>query len=236
MHNVKLLASILDGKIVPPGGTFSFNEYVGQRTPERGFKEGYAIVGGLFLPSIGGGVCQAATTVYDTAFYAGLPSSSGRTTRSTSRTTRWAWTRRSTGPAPTCKFKNDTDYGILIKAWADAATMTVSFYSTPNGRKVEKIGGRASSSFTEPGERYILKKGLRRRHEGEDGRGRAGLLGHRQPRRAQQERQGPRPRRLHVASTTPEDTIYRVGPEHARSTATDREPARGPRPPAAHLT
>ena len=33
MHNVKLLASILDGKIVPPGGTFSLNEYVGQRTP-----------------------------------------------------------------------------------------------------------------------------------------------------------------------------------------------------------
>ena len=102
VHNVKLLASILDGKVVPPGGTFSFNEYVGQRTPERGFKEGYAIVGGLFLPSIGGGVCQAATTVYDTAFYAGLPDrASGRTTRSTSRTTRSAWTRPSTGPAPT---------------------------------------------------------------------------------------------------------------------------------------
>ncbi len=72
IHNVKLLASILDGQVVPPGEIFSFNEYVGQRTKARGFKEGYAIVGGLFVLDIGGGVCQAATTVYDAAFYAGL--------------------------------------------------------------------------------------------------------------------------------------------------------------------
>ena len=67
------MARFLDGQVIKPGQTFSFNKRVGPRTPERGFKEGQAIVGGLLLPSIGGGVCQVATTVFDAAFYAALP-------------------------------------------------------------------------------------------------------------------------------------------------------------------
>ncbi len=159
IHNVKLLASILDGKVVPPGEIFSFNEYVGQRTKARGFKEGYAIVGGLYLPDIGGGVCQAATTVYDAAFYAGLRIEE-RANHSfyishyalgMDATVDWA--------GPDLKFKNDTKYGILIKAWSDAATMTVQLFSSPNGRTVEKkVGPRRD--YREPGERYILKRGL----------------------------------------------------------------------------
>ena len=66
-----LLAKLLDGAIVKPGATFSFNETVGKRTAERGFREGQAIENGVLVPSIGGGVCQAATTVFDAAFFGG---------------------------------------------------------------------------------------------------------------------------------------------------------------------
>ncbi|MEY4225889.1 MAG: hypothetical protein RL190_646, partial [Actinomycetota bacterium] len=66
-HNVALMAQILDNRLVMPGETFSFNEAVGPRTPERGFLEGRSIVAGLLLPSIGGGVCQVATTLFDAA-------------------------------------------------------------------------------------------------------------------------------------------------------------------------
>ena len=71
IFNVALLAKLLDGAIVKPGATFSFNTIVGPRTAERGFKEGQAIENGVLVPSIGGGVCQAATTVFDTAFFGG---------------------------------------------------------------------------------------------------------------------------------------------------------------------
>ncbi len=209
VHNVKLLASILDGKIVPPGGTFSFNEYVGQRTPERGFKEGYAIVGGLFLPSIGGGVCQAATTVYDTAFYAGYPIEQRQNhsfyishyALGMDATVDWA--------GPDLQFKNDTKYGILIKAWADDASMTVSFYSTPSGRKVEKIEGE-KTAFTKPGERFILKKGL---PDGAKVKTTEGVQGFSVTVKRIVRKDGKVIRRDEFTSHyDPEETIYRVGP------------------------
>jgi len=74
IHNVRLLGDLLDGTLLEPGETFSFNKVVGPRTPERGFLEGQMIFAGVLIPSIGGGVCQTATTVFNAAFEAGLPS------------------------------------------------------------------------------------------------------------------------------------------------------------------
>ena len=71
--NVQLMADYIDGTIIEPGETFSFNRVVGERTAERGFREGQMIVGSLLLPSIGGGVCQTATTLFNNAFELGLP-------------------------------------------------------------------------------------------------------------------------------------------------------------------
>ena len=50
IHNVQLMADYIDGTIVRPGETFSFNESVGPRTVERGFLEGQMIIGSLLLP------------------------------------------------------------------------------------------------------------------------------------------------------------------------------------------
>ena len=97
--NVHLLGDYLDGTIVKAGETFSYNKEIGPRTVERGFREGQMIWGGVLIPSIGGGVCQTATTIFNAAFEAGLPISRARTTRSTSATTRWGATRPSPGGA-----------------------------------------------------------------------------------------------------------------------------------------
>ena len=67
------MADYVDGTIIEPGDSFSFNDRVGPRTAERGFLEGQMIVGSLLLPSIGGGVCQTATTLFNNAFELGLP-------------------------------------------------------------------------------------------------------------------------------------------------------------------
>ena len=73
IHNVHLMADFIDGTVIEPGEVFSFNKVVGPRTAERGFLEGQEIIGSLVLPSIGGGVCQTATTLFNDAFEAGLP-------------------------------------------------------------------------------------------------------------------------------------------------------------------
>jgi vancomycin resistance protein YoaR len=160
VFNVQLMARFLDGQVIKPGQTFSFNKRVGPRTPERGFKEGQAIVGGLLLPSIGGGVCQVATTVFDAAFYAALPIKS-RVNHA------WYISHYAMGMdatvadgGPDLVFKNDSKYGILIRASASASTMTVTLYSTDRGLRVEKIAG-APHDTTTPKPRYIVNPALK---------------------------------------------------------------------------
>lgn len=73
--NIELAAKRLHGVVVPPGETFSFNREVGPTTLGAGFKWGWAIAskGDEFatIPSEAGGICQVATTLFQTVFWAG---------------------------------------------------------------------------------------------------------------------------------------------------------------------
>jgi vancomycin resistance protein YoaR len=70
--NIRLSARRINGHIVYPGQTFSFNEVVGPRDKEHGFKEALEIVDGEFVPGIGGGVCQVSSTLYNAVILANL--------------------------------------------------------------------------------------------------------------------------------------------------------------------
>ncbi|HHY97927.1 MAG TPA: vanomycin resistance protein VanB [Firmicutes bacterium] len=70
-YNIRLTASRLNGIIVGPGEEFSFNEAVGPRGPEYGFREAFEIVSREFVPGFGGGVCQMSSTLYNAALLAG---------------------------------------------------------------------------------------------------------------------------------------------------------------------
>lgn len=71
-HNIRLAAQKVHGTVVAPGGVFSLNDVVGPRTEAAGFKEAPVIVEGQFVPGIGGGVSQVATTVFNAALLANL--------------------------------------------------------------------------------------------------------------------------------------------------------------------
>ena len=70
--NIVTAAEYLDGLVVPPGETFSFNEAVGPRTKEAGFEEAIIIIDEQFAPGMGGGVCQVSSTLYNAALKAGM--------------------------------------------------------------------------------------------------------------------------------------------------------------------
>lgn len=70
--NIKLAAWKVNGHIIYPGKTFSFNEIVGPREKVYGFKEATEIVDGEFVPGIGGGICQLSSTLYNAAILANL--------------------------------------------------------------------------------------------------------------------------------------------------------------------
>jgi Uncharacterized vancomycin resistance protein len=72
IHNVQLVARLIDGKLIPPGATFSFNRATGARTADKGFREAPVIINGELTTGLGGGVCQVSTTVFNAAYEAGL--------------------------------------------------------------------------------------------------------------------------------------------------------------------
>ncbi len=71
--NIRLSARRINGHIVYPGQVFSFNQVVGPRDREHGFREALEIVDGEFVPGIGGGVCQLSSTLYNAVLLANLP-------------------------------------------------------------------------------------------------------------------------------------------------------------------
>ena len=70
--NLELAAAKIDGTIILPGETFSYNKVVGQRTISAGYKEAAVYSGGKVVNGIGGGICQISSTLYNAAVYANL--------------------------------------------------------------------------------------------------------------------------------------------------------------------
>ncbi len=71
-HNIALAASKINDTVLYPEDEFSFNDVVGPRREERGFKKANIIRDGEFVEGTGGGVCQVSTTIYNCALLADL--------------------------------------------------------------------------------------------------------------------------------------------------------------------
>ncbi len=144
--NIAQAASRFNGIIIAPGEEFSFNQWVGDISPESGFVSGKIIAGGRTVDGVGGGVCQVSTTAFQAAFYAGFPILE-----------RYAhgydvgYYRTGEGvgmdaaiytPDLDFRFLNDTPYHLLIETsvFPSNDTLQFRFYSTNPGRRVVKQG------------------------------------------------------------------------------------------------
>ncbi len=70
--NLKLAMQKLNGVVVSPGETFSYNKTLGKRTAEAGYKEAGGFAGGKVVQTLAGGICQISSTLYDAVVYANL--------------------------------------------------------------------------------------------------------------------------------------------------------------------
>ena len=70
--NIRLCSEKINGTVLMPGETFSFNQVVGKRTPEAGFKPATAYSSGKVVQEYGGGICQVSSTLYNAVLYANL--------------------------------------------------------------------------------------------------------------------------------------------------------------------
>ncbi|SDS20153.1 VanW family protein [Microlunatus soli] len=152
--NIGRAAELINGTLLEPGEIFSLNEVVGERTAENGFTEGSIITGGKFKAELGGGVSQSATTTYNAMFFAGLEDIEHQP--HTLYIDRYPAGREATVAWPTLdlKFRNNTDYGVLVQATLDAAepggqgSLTVKMWSTKTYDKIESTDP-VKSDFTD---------------------------------------------------------------------------------------
>ena len=137
IHNVQLVADLIDGALIAPGARFSFNDTTGERNAEKGFEEAPVIINGELQTGIGGGVCQVSTTLFNAAFEAGL--SIERRTNHALYISHYPTGRDATVNYPDIDlvFRNDTNRWLLVRTFVGAGSLTVNLYGTPQGRRVE---------------------------------------------------------------------------------------------------
>jgi vancomycin resistance protein YoaR len=140
--NLRLGVAALDDTLVRPGGTFSLNDAIGERTEERGFRSAPVIIGTRFEEEVGGGTSQVATTVFNAAWEAGL--------RITERNPhslyidRYQLGRDATvyWPSLDLKFVNDTKTWVLVKGFVESDGVSVAIYGGEERRVVSSGGTR----------------------------------------------------------------------------------------------
>jgi vancomycin resistance protein YoaR len=147
--NLRLGVTLLDDTLVPPGGTFSLNGTIGERTVERGFRSAPVIIGTRYEEEVGGGTSQVATTVFNAAWEAGL--------RITERNphslyiSRYQLGRDATvyWPSLDLKFANDTEHWVLVKGFVESDGISVVIYGGEE-RRVESSAGTMTVTGSPP--------------------------------------------------------------------------------------
>ncbi len=139
LNNVQVVAKLIDGALVKPGGTFSFNGTTGERTAAKGFQEAPVIINGELKNGLGGGICQVSTTVFNAAYEAGVPIT--ERTNHALYISHYPLGRDATVNYPDLdlRFSNDTDHWLLVRTFVGSGSLTVNLYGTALHRTVKSI-------------------------------------------------------------------------------------------------
>jgi vancomycin resistance protein YoaR len=141
IHNLQLAVDLIDGTLVAPGAEFSFNEVVGERTLERGFRIAPVIIAGEYEEDVGGGVSQVATTVFNAAWESGLKVLERYA--HALYISRYPLGRDATVnyPDQDLRFLNDTDGWLLVRGGYDESGISITILGPDTGRRVESEAG-----------------------------------------------------------------------------------------------
>jgi vancomycin resistance protein YoaR len=137
IHNVQLVAHLIDDHYIAPGAEFSFNDTTGDRNEDKGFREAPVIINGELENGLGGGVCQVSTTTFNAAYEAGL--SITERTNHALYISHYPQGRDATVNYPDLdlKFVNDTEHWLWLRTFVTSSSLTVALYGTPQNRRVE---------------------------------------------------------------------------------------------------
>ncbi len=159
--NIARISELTRGVIIEPGQRFSVNGHVGPRTTGKGFVPAKMILDGVFVDSVGGGISQYATTLFNAAFFAGLDFIDYQS--HTIYLSRYPYGREATVsyPAPDLVLENNTPYGVMLWPTTADDSITVKLYSTPwvlaeqTGQSTRTVGTTCTRVTTERTRTYL---------------------------------------------------------------------------------
>ncbi len=135
--NIIRACETINGVVVKPGETFSYNQTLGERTEEKGYKFAGAYVNGKSVAEVGGGICQVSSTLYNCVLQANLEIvtrsehvySAGYVDLGMDATVSWG--------GPDFQFRNNSENPIRIEAWVENGGVFVRLMGTPTGVTVK---------------------------------------------------------------------------------------------------
>ena len=128
-HNVKMALEKFNGLVINPNEEISFNSITGPHTSENGYKSAIVIYNGEFTDGIGGGICQASTTLYNALLTSGVQINEVHKHTLPIRYVPLALDAMVSEYTADLKFVNTTDYPMFIKTYSDSESVTVEVYS-----------------------------------------------------------------------------------------------------------
>ena len=147
-HNIALAGERVSGTTLLPEEEFSFNGKVGKRTKENGCEEAAVIYEGEFVQGVGGGVCQASTTLFGAALRAGL-----RVTESHPHSLSVGYVSPSEDAMVSeysdLKFCNPYPYPVYLLAKTEGGKVTFSVFGMPDGKSY-RVESRILSEIQPP--------------------------------------------------------------------------------------
>ncbi|WP_169803909.1 VanW family protein, partial [Actinomadura rubrobrunea] len=166
VRNIQIAARILDGTVVRPGRTFSFNKVIGPRTRARGYVPAPSIRGDrMIADDVGGGICQVSSTLFNAVFEAGMRI---RDTRShTLWMPEYPVGREAAVSYPELDFtwENDSGHPVTIRAFATDSSLTVSLWGVRRydvrAKTSRRYGFTPYRTVTDRGPRCLPTRGAR---------------------------------------------------------------------------
>lgn len=137
--NVELAGNEVNGTVLNAGEIFDYNNVVGKRTTERGFREAGTYVNGQTVNTVGGGICQVSSTIYMAALLSNLEIVErynhrfypGYIPLGMDATVSWG--------GPEFRFKNNTSYPIRIDVSYANSQLTVTIRGTKTNNNYVKM-------------------------------------------------------------------------------------------------
>lgn len=162
-HNVKNALSSLNKLEIAPNQIFSFNNSVGKRTIENGYREAKIIVNNEFVDGIGGGVCQVSSTLYNSALLAGLEIIEANKHSKQVNYVKYGFDAMVNFGSSDLKFRNNTSQKLTIITNYSPTTARIRIYGESLNNTSYKLSNEILNSI-EPKEEVLIDE----KHEHED--------------------------------------------------------------------